>query len=86
MKMARSTNSRSATRGDTRRVFRLVGGRVTDKPVAASRPAPTRLSRTPAPSEEQIRLLAYRKWEAAGSPPGDGVVFWLEAERELSGR
>jgi hypothetical protein len=32
-----------------------------------------------------IRRLAYLKWEAAGRPPGDGVPFWLEAERELSG-
>jgi hypothetical protein len=34
-------------------------------------------------SEENIRLLAYRKWEAAGRPIGDGLFFWLEAEREL---
>jgi hypothetical protein len=35
-------------------------------------------------SEEAIRLSAYKKWEAAGMPNGDGVNFWLEAERELS--
>ncbi len=29
-----------------------------------------------------IRELAYLKWETAGSPAGDGLVFWLEAERE----
>jgi len=34
-------------------------------------------------SEEDIRLCAYRKWEAAGKPTGDGVQFWLEAEQEL---
>jgi hypothetical protein len=34
-------------------------------------------------SEEEIRLCAYRKWESAGRPPGDGVQFWLEAEAEL---
>jgi hypothetical protein len=34
-------------------------------------------------SVEAIRLLAYRKWEAAGRPAGDGINFWLEAEREL---
>jgi hypothetical protein len=33
--------------------------------------------------EQAIRELAYAKWEAAGRPPGDGVRFWLEAEREL---
>jgi hypothetical protein len=35
-------------------------------------------------SEDAIRLRAYQKWEAAGKPAGDGVGFWLEAERELS--
>ena len=32
---------------------------------------------------EDIRLCAYRKWEHAGKPTGDGVQFWLEAEQEL---
>jgi len=34
-------------------------------------------------SDQDIRLCAYRKWEAAGKPTGDGVQFWLEAEQEL---
>ena len=34
--------------------------------------------------EQAVRDLAYLKWEAAGCPEGDGVVFWLEAEQELS--
>ena len=34
-------------------------------------------------SEEDLRLCAYLKWEAAGKPSGDGVQFWLEAEQEL---
>ena len=33
---------------------------------------------------EAIRLLAHGKWEAAGCPAGDGVEFWLEAEREVT--
>jgi len=33
--------------------------------------------------EETIRAVAYSKWEAAGCPAGDGVDFWLEAEREV---
>lgn len=37
-------------------------------------------------SEEMVRLHAYRKWEAAGHPPGDGVRFWLDAELELKDR
>ena len=34
-------------------------------------------------SEEANRVLAHRKWEVAGRPAGDGVEFWLEAEREV---
>ncbi len=34
-------------------------------------------------SAEDIRLCAYRKWESAGKPTGDGIQFWLEAEQEL---
>jgi Protein of unknown function (DUF2934) len=33
--------------------------------------------------EEAIRERAYSKWEEAGRPEGDGIEFWLEAEREL---
>lgn len=36
------------------------------------------------PAPEEIRRRAYEKWEKAGHPAGDGVAFWLEAERELS--
>jgi DUF2934 family protein len=38
----------------------------------------------PLVSAEDIRLCAYRKWESAGKPTGDGVRFWLEAEQELA--
>jgi hypothetical protein len=34
-------------------------------------------------TEEAIRTRAYQKWEGAGRPEGDGVSFWLDAEREL---
>jgi hypothetical protein len=34
-------------------------------------------------TDDQIRLRAYLKWQAAGSPEGDGAAFWLAAEREL---
>ena len=33
--------------------------------------------------EDQIRELAYSKWEAAGRPESDGVTYWLQAEEEL---
>jgi hypothetical protein len=36
--------------------------------------------------EEATRVRAYRLWERAGHPDGDGVLFWLEAEAELLGR
>ncbi|HEY8506417.1 MAG TPA: DUF2934 domain-containing protein [Gemmataceae bacterium] len=48
--------------------------------------APAQPAAAPAGSQEQIRRLAYQKWEAAGRPAGDGVSFWLEAEKELSRR
>jgi hypothetical protein len=35
---------------------------------------------------EDISRHAYHKWDAAGRPDGDGVHFWLEAERELADR
>lgn len=35
-------------------------------------------------NEQKIRELAYTKWQEAGTPPGDGVSFWLEAETELT--
>ena len=34
-------------------------------------------------AEEDLRLRAYLRWETAGRPEGDGVLFWLEAEKEL---
>jgi hypothetical protein len=37
-------------------------------------------------AEEHIRMHAYFKWVAAGMPAGDGIDFWLEAERELNSK
>lgn len=34
--------------------------------------------------EQSVRELAYQKWEEAGRPEGDGVQFWLDAEKELT--
>ena len=33
--------------------------------------------------EEMTRLRAYQKWETTGTPQGNGVQFWLDAEQEL---
>jgi hypothetical protein len=67
---------------------------VAKKPPTSAKPA-SAISISPVPtaagnphngqcvSVEAVRLTAYQKWEAAGKPGGDGVRFWLEAEREL---
>lgn len=34
-------------------------------------------------AQTELRVRAYLKWEAAGKPTGDGIGFWLAAEREL---
>ncbi|MDB5339066.1 MAG: hypothetical protein JWN70_4685 [Planctomycetaceae bacterium] len=34
---------------------------------------------------DELRTRAFLKWEAAGKPEGDGIVFWLAAEQELQG-
>jgi hypothetical protein len=36
-----------------------------------------------APSEEDIRLLAYAIFEAKGKSPGHDLDDWLQAEKEL---
>ncbi len=33
--------------------------------------------------EDEIRPLAYRKWQEAGCPVGDGAKFWVAAETEI---
>ena len=33
-------------------------------------------------SADEIRSLAYSKWQQAGCPISDGVEFWLAAETE----
>jgi hypothetical protein len=36
--------------------------------------------------EARVRDEAYRLWEEAGRPQGDGVEFWLKAEHALGPR
>lgn len=36
--------------------------------------------------DDEVRRLAYAKWEAAGCPGSDGIEFWLAAEQELTGK
>ncbi|MDB5565211.1 MAG: hypothetical protein JWP84_1777 [Tardiphaga sp.] len=35
--------------------------------------------------DELIRARAYALWDLCGRPEGDGLRFWLEAEREVDG-
>lgn len=37
------------------------------------------------PAEDEVRELAYRLWEEAGRPEGDGIEFWVRAETALRG-
>lgn len=56
---------------------------------AADKSIPAAAAIEPCPTTalcpEEVRTRAFFKWEAAGRPEGDGVVFWLEAEGELQG-
>lgn len=38
------------------------------------------------PVDDAVRTRAYQLWEAAGRPEDEGMRFWYEAEKELSGR
>jgi hypothetical protein len=53
------------------------------QPAVESQPPPPADPRTLNITDDDIRQLAYRKWDEAGRPEGDGTVFWLQAEREL---
>lgn len=35
--------------------------------------------------QQEVRELAYKKWEEAGYPEGDGQQFWVAAEEEIFG-
>ena len=35
-------------------------------------------------TDEQIRALAYRLWEEAGSPGGRADEFWVRAQQQLA--
>jgi len=54
---------------------------IADSQQAAAEACPLQYARQI--SHDEIRHLAYLKWEAAGRPHGDGGHFWWEAEREL---
>ena len=52
-------------------------------PPQAKSPAPERSAESRQAPADEIRPLAYQKWQEAGSPSGDGAEFWLAAETEL---
>ena len=53
-------------------------------PTAVAPRSTTAEAPTKTPDEATIRDRAYALWEQAGHPEGDGVEFWLCAERELT--
>lgn len=76
-------NTRRLMAAGPARIFRLVGGRLKTNGPAVAPPSPPEAAPVPPPSDEQVRVTAYHKWCEAGCPAGDGVAFWLAAEREL---
>ena len=46
-------------------------------------PKPERRADDGRAHEDEIRPLAYRKWQEAGCPVCDGVEFWSVAETEI---
>jgi hypothetical protein len=48
-------------------------------------PAAERRIETTKVADEDVRKLAYKKWQQAGCPVSNGVAFWLAAEGELRG-
>jgi len=46
---------------------------------------PARRKSPPAPTEDEVRSLAYRIYQARGAQPGHELEDWLQAERELRG-
>jgi hypothetical protein len=69
----------------SRAVRRTPGGTWSIKPAGGTTPAAKPAAAAPVTDDDAVRLAAYRRWEAAGRPPGDGMEFWLAAERELRG-
>jgi hypothetical protein len=46
-------------------------------------PIPEQRANDGSTHEDEIRPLAYRKWQESGCPISDGVEFWLAAETEI---
>ncbi len=47
---------------------------------------PEQLADVASAPDDEIRPLAYQKWQEAGCPDGDGMEFWLTAETEIRRR
>ena len=80
--MERKRNSKVTKRGASEAETPLGGGDAQ----TAVRPQPDQSGAHTLSTRDEIRQLAYEKWEAAGKPPGDGGEFWLQAEKELVDR
>ncbi len=49
-------------------------------------PQPEQAANVAGTPDDEIRPLAYQKWQEAGCPDGDGMEFWLTAETEIRRR
>jgi hypothetical protein len=52
-------------------------------PVKRRKPAAKKQTAPPAPTREQIAMLAEKYWAERGWPEGSPEEDWLRAEREL---
>lgn len=68
---------------DLKRATRMPSGRTEPMPTQTGLASGDKAPNRPSVSAEDIRFRAYEKWESAGKPTGDGVPFWLDAEKEL---
>lgn len=51
----------------------------------AAKAAPKVAAAKPAPTHEEIEVLAYKLWEERGRPEGAGHEDWVRAEEILQG-
>jgi hypothetical protein len=52
-------------------------------PTQAKPPMPEQAAENRRTADDEVRPLAYQKWQEAGCPACDGVEFWLAAEIEI---
>ncbi|MDP1562189.1 MAG: DUF2934 domain-containing protein [Pirellulaceae bacterium] len=66
-----------------RTILKGAANRATSEDASVADPKANMVGTGAQDREEAIRALAHSKWEAAECPAGDGLEFWLQAEREI---